>query len=303
MPQELFNRYLWLVTTLRSYGRLTRSKIDELWRRSIYSGGRPLPRRTFHNYREAAQELFNIDIACDPRTYEYYIVDDSGGGHNVSEWLLNTAAVRDVLSRSVDVADRIIVEDVPSAKNYLSQVLEALRRNNRIRFSYLPYYRSRPTEGIVLEPYCVKLFRQRWYMLGRNIEQNRLKTYALDRITSLFLMPEVFTPDESFDAKEFFANSFGIVADEGPVEKVVLRANPTQAKYLRALPLHSTQQEFVHDLYSDFHYRLRITRDLVQHLLGYGAQVEVVSPPALRAMMRSELADAIKLYGFHDSDN
>lgn len=298
MPQDLFNRYLWLVDTLRSYGRLTREAIGDIWLRSHLSGGRPMPRRTFYNYRQAAQELFSIEIACDPATYEYYIADTSGG--EVSEWLLNTAVTHDVLSHSRDVADKILVEDVPSAREFLAPVVEALRESSRIKFDYLPFYRIVKTEGILLEPYCVKLFRQRWYVIGRHVEQNRLKTYALDRISDLHLLPEHFTADGSFDAKSYFANSFGIMVDAGPVCNVVLRCDPRRAKYLRALPLHHTQQEYVHDRYSDFHYNLRISRDLVEQILTYGAHVEVVSPPELRRMVRDELAEALGNYSESD---
>lgn len=294
MAQDLFNRYLWLVDTLRSYGRLTREAIGDLWLRSHMSGGRPLPRRTFYNYRIAAQELFKIEIACDPTTYEYYIADDIGG--EVGEWLLNTAVTQQVLSASRDVADKIIVEDVPSAREFLAPVVEALRDNRAVRFDYLPFYRLVVTPDIVFEPYCVKLFRQRWYVIGRHVSQNRLKTYALDRMSNLYLLTNHFEPDSSFDAKAYFANSFGIMADAGPVSKVILRADPRQAKYLRALPLHHTQEEYVHDRYSDFHYNLRISRDLVEQILTYGAHVEVVAPHELRTLVCDELAAALQNY-------
>ena len=149
MAHDLFNRYLWLVDTIRRYGRITRADIDELWRRSPYSNGNPLPRRTFCNYREAAQELFKIEIKCDPVTFEYYIDED--GGEAVTEWLLNAAATHEVISQSRDMADRIFVEDVPSAREFLAPVIDALRNHRRIQFTYQPYYRTVPATGIVLE--------------------------------------------------------------------------------------------------------------------------------------------------------
>ena len=171
MAHDLFNRYLWLVDTIRRYGRITRADIDELWRRSQFSNGNPLPRRTFCNYREAAQELFKIEIHCDPVTFEYYIDED--GGEAVTEWLLNAAATHEVISQSRDMSDRIFVEDVPSAREFLAPVIDALRNHRRVQFTYLPFYRTVPTTGIVLEPYFVKLFRQRWYVVGRHVEQKQ----------------------------------------------------------------------------------------------------------------------------------
>ena len=65
MAKELFNRYVWLIDTLQRYGRLTRREIDGLWQRSEYSDGKPMARRTFMNYRQAIQEMFDVNIECD----------------------------------------------------------------------------------------------------------------------------------------------------------------------------------------------------------------------------------------------
>lgn len=294
MAHDLFNRYLWLVDTIRRYGRITRADIDELWMRTPFSNGNPMARRTFCNYREAAQQLFKIEIKCDPVTFEYYIDED--GGEAVTEWLLNAAATHEVISQSRDMADRIFVEDVPSARDFLAPVIDALRDHHRIQFTYLPFYRIVPTTGIVLEPYFVKLFRQRWYVVGWHVEQRRIKTYALDRITGLRLLPDTFEPDPTFDAARYIANSFGIVVSPSPVTTVALKVDPRLAKYFRALPLHASQEEFIHDQYSVFHYRLRVSMDLVEEILKYGARVEVLAPPELRSMVADELRRAAELY-------
>ncbi|MDE7237544.1 MAG: WYL domain-containing protein, partial [Paramuribaculum sp.] len=75
MSQNLFNRYIWLVDTIRRHGRITRSELNRLWVRSSFSDGtdRGIPRRTFYNYRNAIAELFGVDILYDPATYEYSI--------------------------------------------------------------------------------------------------------------------------------------------------------------------------------------------------------------------------------------
>ncbi len=295
MATDLFNRYLWLVDTIRTYGRISRCDIDALWQRSELSNGMPMPRRTFANYRAAAESIFNISIKCDSSTYEYYIEDDPAN-KSVNDWLLNTAATHQLLSQSHDVADKIVVDDVPSAQKFLAPVIDALRENKRICFDYMPYYRLRPTIGIVFEPLLLKLFRHRWYVIGRHLAQRRIKTYALDRISSLHLLPDTFTPDPNFNAKTYFEGAFGIVVDSGHIYKIIIRTSPQQAKYFRALPLHSSQQEYIHDDYSDFHLRLRITNDLIQELLSYGSRIEILAPPLLRRAVANELSQALDLY-------
>ena len=73
MARNLLSRYIWLVDTIRRYGHITRRQLDEAWRRSPYSDGDPLPRRTFYNYRQAIEELFNITIGYNATDNTYYI--------------------------------------------------------------------------------------------------------------------------------------------------------------------------------------------------------------------------------------
>ena len=164
MSRNLLSRYIWIIDTIRRYGAITREKLNELWIASPYSEGNPLPRRTFYNYRTAIEELFNINIECNSATYEYYI--DSSDSHNesVTDWLLNSAAMSNVLANVSDVSDRIFLEDVPSARLYLSQVISALRESHTLRFTYRPYTRLNPSRDVIIEPYFLKIFRQRWYV-------------------------------------------------------------------------------------------------------------------------------------------
>ena len=297
MARNLFNRYIWLVDTIRRYGRITRSELDACWRRSPFSSGEGLPRRTFCNYRDAAQEMFDIEIKCDPSTFEYYIEGGADAhSESVTDWLLNSAVTNEVLSGSRDIASRIFMENVPSAREFLAPVIDALRGNRIIKFDYHPYTRSMATPDVAIEPYFLKIFRQRWYVTGRNVSDGRIKTYALDRMTALRIQSETFTPDPAFDAEEYFRYSFGIVADGGEVKEVVLKVDPRQAKYFRALPLHHSQEEFVHDSFSIFRFRLRLTQDFVEELLSHGPRVTVMEPPELRAMVKTELSEALKGY-------
>ena len=80
MARDILNRSIWIIDTIRRYGRISIRELDECWQRSIHSNGeRSIPRRTFFNYRKAIEELFSLSIECDPSTYEYYIVEPEGG--------------------------------------------------------------------------------------------------------------------------------------------------------------------------------------------------------------------------------
>ncbi|MDE5749869.1 MAG: WYL domain-containing protein [Duncaniella sp.] len=295
MSHNLLGRYVWIIDTIRRYGSISLRKLDELWQKSAVSDGQPLPRRTFYNYRQAIAELFNITISSDPATYESRIEGDERR-EGITDWLLNSAAMSNVLASVSDVSDLIFLEDVPSARLYLSQVVSALRDRHPVRFTYRPYTRSTPTPGVVVEPYFLKIFRQRWYMTGRNAADGRIKTYALDRMEDVRVDDSVFEPDPLFDAEAYVRDAYGIIFSQGEPKEVVIKTSPRQAKYLRALPLHHSQTESIHDDYSLFHLRLRLTEDFLQELLSLGPKITVLAPPELRAMMVSSLRDTLALY-------
>lgn len=296
MARNLLSRYVWLIDTIKRYGNITREELNRLWALSQLGDGEPLPRRTFYNYRNAIEELFGISIQCNPATYEYYIASGDDHQTGVTDWLLNTAAMSNVLSMASDVSDRIFLEDVPSARLYLSQIVSALRDHKPLRFTYRPYTRSIPNKGVVVEPYFLKIFRQRWYVTGRNTADNRIKTYALDRMEDVTIDENTFQPDATFDAESYVRESFGIVFTQGEPKDVAIKADTRQAKYLRALPLHHSQREAIHDNYSVFYYRLRLTPDFVQELLSMGPSITVIAPVELRAMMINSLRETLAHY-------
>lgn len=298
MAKELFNRYVWLIDMLQRYGRLTRREIDELWVRSEYSDGKPMARRTFMNYRQAIQEMFDVNIECDASTYEYYIEDPEAlQGSGARVWALNTLAVNSMLNESQELRDRIVLEDIPSGQKFLRFVFEAMKENRLVVLVYRSFRRSTGSRTLVA-PYFVKLFRQRWYMVGLHLEERRIKTYALDRVASLELSDRPFVYPEGFAPADYFKDCFGITYEERPAEEVVLRVPALQANYLRTLPLHESQIESERDdRYSIFRYRVKITPDFVQEVYALGFwQAEVLAPQSLRRAVAARLAENLSSY-------
>lgn len=295
MARDLLNRYIWIIDTIRRYGRISRRELNECWERSPYSDGeREIPRRTFFNYRMAIEELFSLTIECDPRTYEYYIVEPDKG--RITDWLLDSSATSSVLQGSREIASKILLEDVPSAREFLAPIIEALKVNHPIRFDYHPYTRTNPTPRVTIEPYFLRIYRQLWYVTGRNTADGKVKTYSLDRMSNLTILTSTFTPPPDADPTEYFHDSFGIMVNESRPRTVKLMVESRQAKYFRALPLHHSQQEMVSDSYSIFTYRLRITSDFVSAILSYGSAVTVVSPPELKTMVITALIETLDNY-------
>ena len=297
MSKGLINKYIWIIDTIQRYGRITREELNALWVKSSFSEGEPIPRRTFYSYRQGIEETFNITICCDASTFEYYIeCVEEEQNENLRNWLLDSASLTGMLNDSKDVAGKIFLENVPSAREFLPVMIQALKDSNRIKFSYKAFNRINVVKDIIFEPYFVRIFKQRWYVIGNNVKDDAIKTYSLDRINELNILPDKFNIPEEFDIKGYFYNCFGIINTKGNVKDIILKINPNQAKYFRALPLHHSQQEEIHDNYSLFRYKLLITYDFVQEILSHGANVEVLSPPELKATLINELKSALSNY-------
>lgn len=296
MGKDLLNRYIWIVDTIRRYGSITREQLDEQWRRSSFSQGDPLPRRTFYNYRNAIEELFKINIIYNASDNTYSIEEIDSHSSELTDWVLNSAAMTNLLTDSRDVSDMIVLEDVPSAREHLASVVRALKERHSVRFDYHSYTRPLPNVGVVVRPYFLKIFRQRWYLTGLNVADGAIKTYALDRISDMTLGTDTYEIPADFDAATYFRDSYGIVFNKGEVKDIVLKVDPRQAKYFRALPLHHSQTETLADGFSLFHYRLKISDDFVQELLSYGPKVTVLRPAELRAIVLASLRETLLNY-------
>jgi len=296
MAKNLIARYIWLVDTINRYGHLTLSEIQNLWLQSSLNEGKPLSRRTFFHYRDSVDEMFDIKIECNKSTYEYYIDSDTEDNQHLQEWLIDSISLSNTLGNASDVSSRILVENVPSAREHLSLIIAALKEGRLIRFSYKSYARIRLVDGIVLEPYFVKIFKQLWYVIGYNRKDLTIKTYALDRMSNLNLLQDTFEMPASFNPSEFFKDCFGIITNKNSAKRIRLKVSALQAKYFRALPLHQSQSEEVHDDYSIFSYRMRITYDLKEEILSHGSDVEVLEPAEFRTLIHHELKEALKAY-------
>lgn len=296
MAQNLISRYIWIIDVLTKNRRLTKAELNKLWIKSEISGGEPLPDRTFFHYRRNIEEIFKIEIKCD-RNGKYYIDSPHSVRRNaLTNWLLDSMAVSSAINDNQPGYERIEIEDVPSARDFLPMVLEAIRDSVKLCFTYASFARSRAENKIVLQPYFLKRYKQRWYVIGFQEKRKEIRTYALDRIKEMQLIQETFEKPGTVTLEQLFGNIVGVTTSQADVQTVKLKVTPTQAKYFRALPLHPSQTEMVHDDYSIFTYQLKLNYELAHEILALGDAVKVLEPPALKAMVVTELQSALSQY-------
>ena len=170
MPKQnssvLFNRYIWLIDLIYSAGYITREEIDRRWSRASlnFDHESMIPERTFHRYKDAIQEMFQIDIRYN-KSRGYYIENTEDIQRDeLRQWLIGTFAVENLIGESSELRRRILLEDIPSGQRHLTPIIEAMRDGVKIRIMYQSFHSAEPST-FILAPYCVRVFRQRWYVL------------------------------------------------------------------------------------------------------------------------------------------
>ena len=279
----LFREYIWLVNTIYKARKISLSEINEKWIETDYSGGVEFSRTTFHRHKIAIEDMFGIYIECDRKNgFKYYIGNEYVLQENsVQNWMLSTLSVSSLLAESMSLNERILLENVPSGGEKLKMLIKAMKESKKISITYRRYG-GHATRTFDLEPYCLKLFGQRWYLLGRFADRG-MATFSIDRMLEIKVSNEKFKFDEDFDAASYFSDCFGVMLDENSKpEKVLIRAYGFEPYYLRDLPLHQSQREIKStEEYCDFELRLKITSDFKSKLLSRGEWIEILEPKAL----------------------
>lgn len=296
MAKDKISRYIWIVDTILKHGRISKNNLNDLWIRSPYSGGNPMADRTFYKYRRGIEETFSIEIICD--TDGFYRIDSTESPYvrQFADWTLNNSAATKVMQELGTSSGRVEIEDIPSAREFLPIVSNAMNNSRMVVFTYAGFARSRPEVGILFSPYFLKLYKQRWYMFGKK-DGGGLRTYALDRVTEMEVVDTKFKMPKGIKMEDYFGSIVGITSSKAPAHDVVIQTTTTRAKYLRALPLHHSQKEDVHDFYSIFHYRLKINYELISELMAMGPDVTVIAPRELQMMLVERLRNTLNNYG------
>lgn len=161
----LFKQYVWLVDTIQRCKRITLADLNERWLRTELSEGRPLSRTTFNRHRNEVEEIFGITIGCDADNRYYIVNSNLLRTDTVQQWMLSTLTVSNIVGEARNLHDRILLESIPTEGELLRQIVEAMQRSVLIDITYRRYG-STADASWTIAPYCIKLFRRRWYLVG-----------------------------------------------------------------------------------------------------------------------------------------
>ena len=254
-------------------------------------------KRTFLRDKEAILEVFLINISYRRSSNTYAIdYDEIDEYHeDIFDNLLLVEAYKEVKGKK----NVMFFEQRKSrGLHWLNGLVHAITHQKIITLNYTKFW-----EGVsykkTLEPYALKEFRNRWYLLANEKDGKGffLKTFGLDRISDLEISNSSFKP-EKIDIENYFKNSFGIIYGENEeVEEIVLSFDSEQGQYIKTLPMHHSQKVLVDN---DKEYRIQLTLfptyDFEREVLSHGERVKVISPKSFKEHLQNEVKKMLKNY-------
>ena len=290
-------RFLLIIKKLRNSRFATFHEINEYIEREFELLDEPknISLRTFQRDLGEIRTIFNIDIQCN-NSNQYYIEEDENSGFN--NRMMEAFDIFNSLSTGQHLAPYVLLEKRCSlGTEYIFGLIHAIKNRLILKITYQKYYEDSITNREV-EPYALKEFKGRWYLLSKDNKDDYIKTFALDRIKELEVTKKKYTYPSGMNPNDYFKNCFGIItSDESSLSEIVLSFEPFQGKYIKSYPLHESQR-ILADNETELRIRLYLyeTHDLIMELLSYGDNVTVIEPKSLIAEIKKIYQNALKLY-------
>jgi predicted DNA-binding transcriptional regulator YafY len=181
-------------------------------------------------------------------------------------------------------------------KHWIDRLYDFILNKECIQIQYHPFDVAEAYKRVV-SPYLIKEYNNRWFLIGYDHTEQKIRTYALDRMLDLeiFLL-ETYYLTPSFDTAHYFKNIIGVSIPDGATpETIEIKATPEQAKYIRTKPLHSSQKESTSSP-GVFTYQLIMNYELESLLLSFGEKVKVLNPKTLRDKLRQRITELYEQY-------
>lgn len=254
--------------------------------------------KTFKRDRDLLLEIFDIEIQFKRKTMTYQIVDN--GNLDQSQGIFENLMLINAYKQTVDHSKIMLFEKrQASGIHHLEGIIYAIKNSKTISLQYTKYWENQSHKK-VLQPYALKEFRNRWYLLANEDDGKDcfLKTYGLDRISDFDIHSKTFSKKE-VDIEALFTNSFGIVStiNEKP-QKIILSFKQPQGGFVKSLPIHHSQKILLDNEYElTLELTLVPTYDFYQELLTHAEMLKIVEPKTAKDQYLEFLEKAAEMNG------
>lgn len=254
-------------------------------------------KRTLQRDIKEIRNVFGIDIEYSKSRKGYFISQNENENMNFQR-MMEAFDMFNSLNLAQDLTPFIHLEKRrPQGTDNLYGLLHAIKNRLQIKFTYQKFWEEELSQRLV-EPYALKEFKNRWYVMAKDSKDNNIKSFALDRLTNLEITNQSYQYPDNYSIEQSYRYCFGIISpnDEEP-QNIILSFDPFQGKYIKTLPLHDTQQVLVdNDVEMKIKLKLCLTHDLVMELLSFGDNMKVIEPKSLADQIKQAHEKAYRQY-------
>ncbi len=219
------------------------------------------------------------------------------------------APVSDIINRledhiSVEASHRVPAiylekNDELKGLNYVSEIYRNIIDKQAMTIDYKSF-KANKSHGLVISPYLLKEYRNRWFLLCLNNLTNNILTLALDRILNLSVdKSTIFIDNTFFDPEHYFDDIVGVTKSlQNKAETIKLMVDSDQAPYVFTKPIHPSQRLIKMNSDGSIVISLKVipNLELEREILGYGEHIEVLQPRLLRGRISRKLLVASQQY-------
>ena len=286
---DSFKRWLLIVQKVRrkpSTLQEIQNYLDNHYENSDYN--LDISQRTLQRDLVSINKAFGVSIQYNRRDNWYEIIKEESDASY--ERIIESFDIVNALKTSEKVSDYIFLENRKSkGTEHFHGIIHAIQNQVAVTFSHESYWNETiKTRKCV--PIAIKEAQNRWYLIAYDLDATDFRNYGLDRITNFAITPNKHIIP-ALNVEEYYSTAFGIET-YNQAEKIILKFDNSQKKYVSSLPFHVSQKiieenknTFLIELY------LHPTHDFKMEILRFGNWCEVIEP----IWYRNEIMETVEL--------
>ncbi|MCC8095923.1 MAG: WYL domain-containing protein [Tannerellaceae bacterium] len=247
--------------------------------------------RTFARDKEFIASFMQVDIEYNAVTRKYTLVNKEDVEKNtLYKYLLGVFHMNGISSLSMRLKDRMMLEEIPTGVDYLPVLLKAMEEGKVVQFDYQSYYSKESLFHFEIIPCFIRLFKQRWYLIGEYLDRSRTRVLALERMQNLVTGDKKIAPSPDILPGIYYHHHYGIIHTTERAVEIQLKVYGEEYDYIVSTPFHCSQKEIEKkNDYAVISLYLVPTLDFKQSVLSHGDGIEVLSPVSFREEIKQDI--------------
>ena len=292
---------LYLINLMERKGPMTLREINDYYQYSTLYEGEEIQPRTFLRYKDYIDETFPCHIDFNQRTGKYELHRHQalyGEDDSLYDYLLSAYHIEGMTELALKHREKIMLTEAPTGVENVQIILEAIDKKRGIECDYYSFNKKTVKHQLLI-PYFLRTWEQRWYLAAEPDNRHHgISIFALERMENIMLTEKKMLPTHKISAEEYFDGSFGVNhSDDQKPEKIRIKIYGAQVEYVRALPIHESQEEVeINNDWSIFEYRLVPCYNFYQQLLWHRERLEVLEPLHVRDEMKNTIEKMLEHY-------